>query len=88
MEYNIDIKKGLGNILFDMPIEDIVAIMGKPEEIETMDNACDEMTTVLHYEDGALTFFCEGDNPKLQCIDISLEDATLFGKAIFRIFLV
>ncbi|MCR4829206.1 MAG: hypothetical protein K5864_07070 [Bacteroidales bacterium] len=83
MEYNIDIKKGLGDINFDMPIEDIVAIMGPPEEIETIDNACDEMTTVLHYNDGELTLFCEGDSPKLQCIDISVDETTLFGKAIF-----
>ena len=48
-----------------------------------MENALDEPTTILHYFDGELTLFFEGDSPTLQCIDSSIEDTTLFGESIF-----
>ncbi len=83
MELDIQIKKGLGNILFGMPVEEVVALLGEPTQVESLDNAADETTTVLHYEDDGLSLFFEGDNPTLQCIDLSNTDATLFGAEIF-----
>ncbi|MBR1792523.1 MAG: hypothetical protein IJ764_02670 [Bacteroidales bacterium] len=84
MNLSIYPKKGLGNLTFDMPIEDVIAILGQANEVESIENAADETTTVLRYEDG-LTLFCEGENPHLSCIDISNEDATLFGKMVFEL---
>ena len=83
MELDIQIKKGLGNILFGMPVEEVVSLLGEPTQVESLDNAADETTTVLHYEDDGLSLFFEGDNPTLQCIDLSNTDATLFGAEIF-----
>ncbi len=83
MDYSINIKKGLGDIEFGMPVEQVVALMGNAEEVECMENAADETTTILHYENGGITLFFEGENPTLECIDISVEDATLLGKNIF-----
>ena len=83
MEYIINIKKGLNEMRFDMPVEEVVGIMGEAEEVETMDNAVDETTTILHYGKGSVTLFFEGENPTLQCIDISNENSTLFGKEVF-----
>lgn len=83
MEYTINIRKGLGNILFGMPVEEVVSLMGNADEVECVDNAADETTTILHYEEGALTLFFEGENPTLECIDLSIEDATLFGENVF-----
>lgn len=83
MEYSIEIKKGLGNVLFGMPVEEVVALLGEAEEVECVDNAADETTTILHYEDGALTLFFEGENPTLECIDLSVDNATLFGNNVF-----
>jgi hypothetical protein len=83
MDYSINIKKGLGDITFGMPVEDVVARLGEAEEVECMENAADETTTILHYDDGAITLFFEGENPMLECIDLSEEDATLFGEKIF-----
>lgn len=83
MDYSINIKKGLGDITFGMPVEDVVALLGEAEEVESMENAADEPTTILHYNDGLLTLFFEGENPVLQCIDISDDDATLFGENVF-----
>lgn len=83
MELNIQIKKGLGNILFGMLVEEVVSLLGEPTQVESIDNAADESTTVLHYENEGLSLFFEGENPTLQCIDLSNIDATLFGAEIF-----
>lgn len=82
MNKEINIKKGYGDILFDMPVEEVVAILGEADELEAIQNATDETTTVLRYGD-SFTLFFEGDNPTLSCIDITDEDTTLFGKEIF-----
>jgi len=84
MKYEINLREGLGDIRFGMPIEDVVEIMGAADEVETIDNAIDETTTILHYNDGDLSLFFEGENPILQCIDVSVEECSLFGKNIFQ----
>ena len=66
-----------------MPVEEVVKLMGIADEVENIDNAADESTTVLRYNDLGLTLFCEGENPTLACIDISNEDCTLFGAHVF-----
>ena len=58
-------------------------MLGKPDEVENIDNAADEPTTVLHYKEAGLTLFFEGENPTLACIDVENEDCTLFGKGVF-----
>ena len=82
MNKEIKIKKGYGDILFDMPVEEVVAILGEADELEAIQNATDETTTVLRYGD-SITLFFEGDNPTLSCIDVTDEDTILFGKEIF-----
>ena len=82
MNTTIHIKQGLGDIKFDMPIEEVVALWGEANDVENIDNAADESTTVLIYNDGTTLFF-EGTEPILSCIDSSNEDLTLFGKEIF-----
>ena len=51
MNSDIQIKQGFGDIKFDMPIEEVVAILGEPNEVETIESAGDETTTVLRYTD-------------------------------------
>ena len=82
MTLDIHINQGIGDLKFDMPVEDVVAILGQADEVETIDSATDENTTVLRYHD-SLTLFFEGDNPVLSCIDITDEEAMLFGKEVF-----
>ena len=82
MTLDIHIKQGIGDIKFQMPVDDVIAILGETPEVETIDNAVDETTTVLRYTNG-MTLFFEGDNQNLTCIDISNPDITLFGKKIF-----
>lgn len=83
MNMEIKLRQGIGDITFGMPVEDIVARLGNPDEVENIDNAADESTTVLRYNDLGITLFCEGDNPVLACIDVSNEDCTLFGQPVF-----
>ena len=45
MNKEIKIKKGYGDILFDMPVEEVVAILGEADELEAIQNATDETTT-------------------------------------------
>ncbi len=83
MNYTINIKQGIGDIQFGMPVEEVVKLLGEAEEVESMENAMDEPTTILHYDDGDLTLFFEGENPTLSCIDTSDESCTLFGEKVF-----
>lgn len=83
MNFTIKIKEGLDELKFHMPVEDIVSLMGKADEVENIDNAADEPTTVLHYNDLGITLFCEGENPTLACIDVSNEECKLFDKNVF-----
>ena len=83
MDLTINIKEGVGEIKFGMPVEEIVKMLGTADEVENIDNAADESTTVLRYNDDGLTLFCEGDNPTLACIDVANEECTLFGEKVF-----
>lgn len=83
MNLTINIKQGLGDVRFNMPVEEVVALLGNADEVENIDNAADEPTTVLRYNNHGITLFFEGENPVLACIDVSNEECTLFGKRIF-----
>lgn len=83
MELTINLKKGLGAIEFGMPVEEVVKILGTANEVENIDNAADESTTVLRYNDLGITIFCEGENPTVACIDVANDDCVLFGKQVF-----
>lgn len=83
MEMEIKIKQGLGKLKFNMPVEEAVALLGTANEVENIDNAADESTTVLRYTDLGLTLFFEGDNPTLACIDTANEESTLLGEKVF-----
>ena len=83
MKMTIGIKQGLGDIRFRMPVEEVVALLGTADEVENIDNAADEPTTVLRYNDLGLTLFFEGENPVLACIDTCNEECTLQGEPVF-----
>ena len=83
MDLTIKIKQGLGDIRFSMPVEEVVALMGTADEVENIDNAADEPTTVLHYNDLGLTLFFEGENPVLACIDTCNEESLMLGEEVF-----
>lgn len=83
MNLEIKIKEGLGDLRFGMTEEQIKAIMSRPDEVEHIENAADEPTTVMHYNDHGITLFLEDEPQVLACIDLANEQCTLFGKEIF-----
>lgn len=83
MEHNIILLKGLGFLHFNIPVEEAVALLGQADEVENTENAADEPTTILRYNDLGFTLFFEGENPTLACIDTSNEETSLFGEKVF-----
>ena len=83
MNLEIKIKEGLGDLRFGMTEEQIKAIMSRPDEVEHIENAADEPTTVMHYNDHGITLFLEDEPQVLACIDLANEQCTLFGKEVF-----
>ena len=47
MDLTVKIKKGLGDLEFGMPVEDVVKLMGTADEVENIDNAADESTIII-----------------------------------------
>ncbi|MBQ8046285.1 MAG: hypothetical protein IJ269_08040 [Bacteroidales bacterium] len=85
MDFTIELKKGIGNLMFDMTLEEVKQILGEPTEMETIDNGMEEETLVLHYDDQSLTLFFEGETKLLNCIDTDNEDTVLFGQNIYTL---
>lgn len=83
MEMTVHIKQGIGEIRFKMPVEEVVALLGIADEVENIENAADEPTTVLRYNTMGMTLFFEGDNPELACIDVCNEECVLMGEPVF-----
>lgn len=83
MKMTVQIKQGVDAIRFGMPVEEVVALLGTADEVETIDNAADVPTTVLHYNEQGMTIFCEGADPEVACIDVCNEDCELLGKRVF-----
>ena len=59
MDFIIELKKGIGNLMFGMTVENVKQVLGEPTEMETIDNGMEEETLVLHYDDQNLTLFFE-----------------------------
>mgnify|MGYP003435949055 CR=1 FL=1 len=48
MDFTIELKKGIGNLMFGMTVENVKQVLGEPTEMETIDNGMEEETLVLH----------------------------------------
>lgn len=75
---------GLSNMVFGAAMPDIEKILGKPDEIELLDDIDDCQSTVWHYWDQGFSIFFDENNSQLfGCVEIDNEEATLWGKKIF-----
>ncbi len=84
MEATIELKKGYGALLFGQTPEQVLGLMGTPDEVEQIGEEMEIPTTVLHYdEQGIALFFETGDQEKLVCINVESKEMTLFGEKIF-----
>ena len=75
MELEINLKEGMGELLFGSNIEDVINKIGSPSEVEEIGEDIDYPTTILHYDDlGISLFFDINDHIVLSCIDIDNPD--------------
>ncbi len=84
MEAVIELRKGYGNLSFGQTPEQVLGLMGTPDEVEQIGEEMEMPTTVLHYdEQGVALFFETGEQEKLVCINVESKEMTLFGEKIF-----
>lgn len=83
MDYIIKLHTGINSITFGMSPNNIENILGKADETESIDNAEDTKTLIWNYFNTGLTLFFEGEEPRLELIDICNEDTILFEEYAF-----
>ncbi len=83
MKYNIEPGQGLDLLHFGMETNEIIDIMGSPEE-KDKDDDDDFPSEMWMYPEQQLTLFMEGEESQLLiCIETNNPETTLFGKKIF-----
>jgi len=83
-ENEIILGQGLGDLKFGLTMEEVEAIMGKAEEVETSEEEEDFEYEVWNYwDEGYSCYFDEDDDYRLGLIETANENVTMFGKKIF-----
>ena len=81
----IILGQGIGEIRFGLTMDEVEAIMGKPEEVETSEEDEEFEYEVWNYwEEGYSFYFDEDDDYRLGLIETANEEVTLFGQKIFQ----
>jgi flavin-dependent dehydrogenase len=81
----IILGQGLGEIKFGLTMDEVEAIMGKPEEVEESEEDEEFEYEVWNYwEEGYSFYFDEDDDYRLGLIETANEEVTMFGKKIFQ----
>ncbi len=82
-------EKGIGNLTFGMPIDDVIAFLGEATDLENVQDNDEGLNfTELYYEDYNLSLIFENNDGVLRLNDIvieSNENATLFGAKVFEL---
>ena len=79
-------KDGFGELKFGMESEEVIAVLGEPEEVETIQDDDDFNTTILNYWETGISAFFEGtEKSVLSCFETDIEDSVLFGKKVFEL---
>lgn len=85
LTFEIKPKVGLGELDFGITMEQLIEVIGKPEEVEDLADEDDFNTTILNYWEMGLTAYYEGtDNSVLSCFETDNRNSTLFGKPVFN----
>ncbi|NVO03629.1 MAG: hypothetical protein HXX09_13110 [Bacteroidetes bacterium] len=85
---NLEIKPniGFGDITFGATQDEIIKVVGKPEETEKLTEDEDFYAIACNYWDKGFTLFFDGDdNSVFSCVETDNAGATLFGKQIFKL---
>lgn len=85
--FTIEPLKGYGDIAFEMTLEDVVKIIGKPDkqvEIEPVEDGDESHVVVLDYYNMDMSLYFEGNSvSRLYDIYSVNEKTTLYGAKIF-----
>lgn len=87
MNIQIKLLEGFNELEFGMSKEKFLEKMGEPDQIETISDEDDPITTLLlQYEEWETSFFFEGKNGKfyLNSCDSSNTDIELFGRKLYE----
>ena len=85
---NLEIKPniGFGEITFGSTKDEIVKIVGKPEESEELSEDDEFYAVACNYWDEGYTLFFEGeDHAIFSCVETDNASSVLFGKQIFKL---
>ena len=83
MKLEIQLKKGIGELLFGSTIENVMKQIGSADEVEDIGEDIEYPTTILHYHNlGFSLFFDNNDHSLLTCIDIDSDGVEIFGKKL------
>lgn len=83
MDLRIEFTKGVGVLQFGQSISQVMELIGKADEVEQIGEDMEMPTTILHYQEQGLSLiFDTAAKETLVCIDVSSQDATLFGQKI------
>src|SRR5688572_16802763 len=85
-ENEIKLGQGIGELKFGLTMDEVEAIMGKPEEVEESEEDEEFEYEVWNYwEEGYSCYFDEDDDYRLGLIETANENVTLFGQKILAI---
>jgi len=86
-QLNIRPLAGLGALNFGMSMQDIVDILGQPDDSEVLSDGEDEVETLIwNYWKRGISLFIEGaENSVLSNFETDNTDAILFGKKVFEL---
>ncbi len=88
MEQELEIKplEGFGKVKFGQKIEDIIEILGEPEETNEINNEEEfEALACNYWEKGYNLFFEGSENTIFTYIELDNQNAVLYGKEIFKL---
>jgi len=84
MKNYLEIKpnEGLGDFKFGTDINEIIAVLGEPDETEILNDE-DFETKIISFWEKGFTFFFEGEDYTIfTCVEADNDDITLYGKKI------
>lgn len=88
MEINVKLLEGCNDLEFGMSKEKFLASMGEPNQIETISEPEEPITTLLlQYDEWQTSFFFEGKVDKfyLNSCDTSNAESIIFGRKVFEL---
>ena len=77
-------KEGFGELLFGDVTEKVTKTLGKPEEIENIEDDDLFNTTILNYWKKGISVFFEGtEKSVIACFETDNHESVLYGKKVF-----